>query len=199
MLSSEHYPPIAYTMRLLCYAVAAFMALLAQTGCSAISGSIYETLEQPDLNPAAKDILRITVLSKADVNVRLQANYYTSNPYCQVQKWPGNPKVGHTKDDVFEVPAQKDGAVIEVLIDRYKPGHCHWSFGGMSIGAVIPGDSSQGWSGLLTLRGNGSVPSKPLVVTCREYGPSKRVSCDSIINRVHYDVRDITVETRSSK
>lgn len=195
---SEHYPPIGHTMCRLWCLVAAFIALLA-AGCSAISGSIHETLEQPDLNPAAKDVLRVTVLSKADVNIRLQANYYTLNPDCRVQKWPGNPKIGHTKDDAFEVPARKEGAVIEVFVDRYKPGQCHWAFGGMSVGAVIPGDSSQGWSGLLTLSGDGSVPSKPLVVTCREYGPSRRVSCDSIINRLRYDVRDVTVETRSSK
>lgn len=199
MLTSEHYPLIGHTKRRLWCLVAAFIALLVETGCSAISGSIHEALEQPDINLAAKDVLRVTVLSKADVNIRLQANYYTLNPDCRVQKWPGNPKIGHTKDDVFEVPAQEDGALIEVLVDRYKPGHCQWAFGGMSVGAVIPGNSSQGWSGLLTLSSDGSVPRKPLVVTCREYGPSRRVSCNSIINRLRYDVRDVAVETRSSK
>lgn len=199
MLTSEHYPSIGHTKRQLWCLVAAFIALLAETGCSAISGSIHEALEQPDINLAAKDVLRVTVLGKADVNIRLQANYYTLSPDCRVQKWPGNPKIGHTKDDVFEVPAREDGALIEVLVDRYKLGHCQWAFGGMSVGAVIPGDSSQGWSGLLTLSSDGSVPSKPLVVTCREYGPSRRVSCNSTINRLRYDVRDVAVETRSSK
>ncbi len=176
MHTSEHCPKIAQRMPRLCCLVIALIAASIETGCSAITGSIHEALAQPNLNPAATDVLRVTVISNADVKIRLRAIYGTRNPDCQVQKWPATPKTGHEKSDMFEVPTRKDGAVIEVLVDRYKPGRCKWAFVGMSVGAVNPSEPYQGWTSLLALSGDGLVPSKPLVVTCREYGTSRSMS-----------------------
>lgn len=196
MIASPYQLGHSQSMRRLAFLIALVAASLGGTGCSSISGSMHEALDQPDVDLAARDVLRITVISKTDANIRLQAGYYTQNRECAVQKWPGNPKIGHTKNEVIDVPTRKDGAVIEVLIDKYKPGRCHWAFGGVSVGAIIPGKREQEWNGLLAFSSDGLVPSKPLRITCREFGPARKLSCYSLINYLRHDIREVTFETQ---
>lgn len=163
--------------------------------CSPITGAIREALDQPDVNPAARDVLRITVVGNAAVDIRLQATYGTTHRDCEVQKFPANPPVGHSKKETIEVPTRKDGATVEVLLDKYMPGRCGWAFGTVGIGAVVPPGSDQGWSSVLTLNSKGKVPDKPLRVVCRWSPVTRTVGCHSGFHYVRSDVRSVTIET----
>ena len=170
--------------------------IVGASGCaSSISGAIHESLEQPVANLSARDTLRITVISSVDVKIRLQASYATRNSDCEVQKWPGNPKIGHVKHEVFEVPTSRSGATVDVLVDKYQPGRCQWEFGGMSVSAIGPGDESQGGSGLLALSHKAPVPIEPLRIRCGKIFPSSPISCYSSIHYIRSDVRAVTFET----
>lgn len=180
--------------------LAILTSVILASGCAtSISGATHEALEQPVANLSASDLLRITVISSVDVNIRLLAEYATTSRDCEVQKWPGNPKIGHVKSEVFDVPTSKTGATVDILVDKFEPGRCQWKFGGMSVGAVVSDAGSQAWSGLLALNSQAPVPVKPLRITCGKLYPTMPMSCTSSINYVRSDVRAVTFETLPSQ
>lgn len=182
-----------FFLRTIQYVLASF----AITGCAPIVGAIHESIEQPLVKPSPNDVLRITVISGMDVDIRLQANYYTTNRECDVQKWPGNPAIGHSKAEAFSVPASQVDKSIDILLDKYQPGRCLWKFGGVSVGVGPRSGTDQSWSGLLSLSDNGKLPDKPIRVVCRNSAIIRSMSCSSSIHYLRSDVRAVTIETAS--
>lgn len=159
--------------------VSSFILALLLTGCAAVemaSGTVEASFNTPEINASANDVFRVAIRKDESLDLRLKVRYFTANPECSIRKWLTAPKIGLEHEEIIELPIGKEIVEVPILLDKFKPGKCLWTAGGVdaSVNQTTSGNRGNSWQGFLSFSSHAILAKSPSIsFSCRRTNPNQ--------------------------